>query len=337
MLINKHIQIVIVFIILIAGCSTPAQESPTKQTNSTSTKIAGSTYNPFTPSPTLTKIPTTNTINTVSPSYTPSVHPSVAWTAMSPTEQFEYWIGLISTNNGCELPCWLGLMPGKATEEDISNFFYPITGRNSILPITNYVRKDHFPIMKTDSGLLELYFDFYEQNGILFRIYVATDILNKPLNDPRYDPALTDAMQIYSLDKVLTKYGVPSRAYLGITEGPSEPGAPWLYHLYVIYDNLGFMIYYEGGDLHRSGDTISVCPSYQKLSYINLFLQSPESESTLDTFLKEIYGLSLEDMSLQGKFMDIKSATNLSTEDFYLKLRQSYPETCIETNATLWH
>jgi hypothetical protein len=255
---------------------------------------------------------------------------------MSLAEQNQYWIDLISTNNECKLPCWLGLIPGKATEDDISSLLYPISGRHSALPTTDYVRKDSIFTVETSDGFPELYFDLFDQNGILLRVYVVTDSLNRPPSDPIYAPQLTEAMQIYSLDQVLTIYGKPSRVLIGVKSGPAEAGAPWLYHLFVVYDNLGFMIYYEGGDLHRSGDTISVCPSYLKLNYLNLFLQSPESDSSLDMFVKDIDGLSLQDMVSQGMFMDIKSATNLSPEDFYMKLKQSNTETCIETDANLW-
>jgi hypothetical protein len=255
---------------------------------------------------------------------------------MSLAEQNQYWIDLISTNNECKLPCWLGLIPGKATEDDISSLLYPISGRHSALPTTDYVRKDSIFTVETSDGFPELYFDLFDQNGILLRVYVVTDSLNRPPSDPIYAPQLTEAMQIYSLDQVLTIYGKPSRVLIGVKSGPAEAGAPWLYHLFVIYDNLSFMIYYEGGDLHRLGDTISVCPSYLKLSYLTMFLQSPESESTLDVFVQDIYGVSLEDMASQGMFMDLKSAANISLEDFYLKFKQSNPETCIETNANLW-
>ena len=244
---------------------------------------------------------------------------------------------MISTNGGCNLPCWLGLLPGEAAEWDISEIYYPIVGTYLILPPSEEITRDHSPLDLDTDGITELYFDFFEQNGILQRILVSTDSLNRPENDPLYYPPLTEAMQQYALAQVLAQYGVPTHVWIGLSGGPAEPGGSWIYSMWVFYDNLGFSVYYEGALLSRTSDTLQVCPIYEGVSNITMYLQSAESERSLDVFLEDAYGSWVQGMVSQGILMDLKSATGLSTKEFHRRFTEPGQEPCIESPAELWH
>ncbi len=244
---------------------------------------------------------------------------------------------MISTNGGCDLPCWLSLIPGEATQLDIDKLYLPIRGTFRPHPTTVETIMMMADLDLNGDNFPELSIKQFEQYGTIQRILVSTGSFNRPENDPLYYPPLTEAMQQYALAQVLAQYGVPTRVWIGLSGGPAEPGGSWIYSMWVFYDNLGFSVYYEGALLSRTADTLRVCPTYEGVSNITMYLQSAESERSLDVYLEDEYGSWVQGMFSQGILMDLESATGLSTEEFHRRFTEPGQEPCIEPPAELWH
>ena len=86
------------------------------------------------------------------------------------------------------------------------------------------------------------------------------------------------------------------------------------YHLWLFYDNLGFMIQYPGGV--RDSSILRVCPVIEFMQAIDLSLQAPNNPLPLDRF-----DAILEDIRLQtetGKtrgLHTIQEATGMNEKD----------------------
>jgi len=208
-------------------------------------------------------------------------------------EERAYVRQMLETNGGCELPCWWGVTPGKTSWQGMTYF----------LVLSPEGFRD-YAILHTLS----------EANDIVQRIEVqgCLDKVEGSINQFTQDWAR------YSLDQVLSRYGVPSRARIALAL-PVEPGGPTYYILYVFYDNLGIGIRYLG-PASEQGELLRTCFSFED---ITLWLQSPESSTPLE------HAIGPDEWSFA---VPLDEATGMSVEEFYETFRQ--PGACLEAPPT---
>jgi hypothetical protein len=221
----------------------------------------------------------------------------------------------------------LGITPGKSTERSPGALqaqgiqeWYP-------QPTSEKLATREYGLSVNQYNFVNLALTAFLESGLVQRLSILADNVSILTNDA--DNPYWEAMRRYSLYNVLLHHGTPSRVLLSVDIGPFEAGAPRMYTLLLFYDQQGILIYYEGEGQTRMGDVIRVCPSYEKLSNIRFYLQSPES----DIPLENIFDGGLSPKALE---YTLENTTDQSLEDFYDRFVHPETKACFETPVDVW-
>ncbi len=256
------------------------------------------------PSPELpTSTPTPSPVSathTPCPTRTPTPTCAPPPPTLTPDERHAYVEEMLATNGGCELPCWWGVTPEQSDWQSVIDYFVAHGGFQFII--------------LSAEGLYDysIFHTFTERNGVVQSIEING---NSQWGIPSQFFAQDWAR--YSLDQVLTRYRVPSRARIFLYEYGGG-GGPF-YVLLVFYDDLGIGIRYHG-QAFWTDDLLRTCFSFED---ITLWLQSPASLTPLHKNVDPdewLYVVSLEE------------AAGMSMEEFYEAFRQ--PGACLEAPPT---
>lgn len=290
---------VVVTLVCLAGCSVPspapAETSLPTITPSSTTRVFPTLELPAqtlaapSPTPTVTSSPTPH------PTRTPRPTPRPTLTA---AEKYAYVKEMLTTNAGCELPCWWGITPGESNWQEAMDQ----------LPGLNF----QFWFLEEDR--YDVHLDLAKAKEVVESINVSGYC---PHSMNECDLFAQD-WSGYSLNYVLSHYGLPSRVRI-VLALPIDSGGPTYYILYVFYDNLGISITYMGSAV-KQGEVLRTCFSFD---YITLWLQSTESSIPLEQTIDPdewYYTVPLEE------------ATGMSLEEFYETFR--HPGACLEATPT---
>jgi len=121
-------------------------------------------------------------------------------------------------------------------------------------------------------------------------------------------------MKQYSLPKVLSEYGVPSRVLLQV-QGQVEPGAGTQAEILLFYNPLGVVVHYMFLDVVSQDSNTGIltgCPNYEYVYFINFYLQSPKDNTPLERMIG-----NENDYYLNSYLKPWEKLTNLSLKDFY--------------------
>ena len=126
-----------------------------------------------------------------------------------------------------------------------------------------------------------------------------------------------EAWQQYSPTTILEDYGIPDRVYLYVFDGTGMEGNSefTFYHLWLVYDELGFFIKYTGQAKYEP--VIHICPELKQEESINIIgmvLQPPDAKLDLE---KEFDGS--RDYGSKG-MKSLEEVTQLTPEDLYNRL-----------------
>lgn len=291
--------------------STPVTPTPT---------FIPATHTPsVTPSsmPTLSSTPTL----TPTPTHTPTVQPT-ATRRPSPiptppgTDPIEQVLWLYETNNGCQLPCWWGIVPGQTTWEVAERFF------NSFTPDIPFV-----------SGT----------QGISYspQIPLAPEIFGADKTSPIYsvregivEVIVTDVAFVYGtpsgyltpyeLSTFLATYGEPTEVWLSTYPTSIENDLP--FGVVLFYPAKGIVAgYSDNGE--RVGDLVYGCPQDDPASVLRL--SSPD----LDVTFEQIKDRT---SALRSEYLSLEEATGMNVATFYQIFQNPGNTTCLETPADLW-
>ena len=169
--------------------------------------------------------------------------------------------------------------------------------------------------------------DFYfeETDGVIDAILIKSHGYDKP-------EEFQALWKNYSLKKILGEYGIPDRVLLNVTYAYNLGRS---YHLWLFYDELGFMIRYPGGV--SDAPVLHICPTLEGMNAIDLSLQAPNSPLPLERF-----DAILEDIRLQtetGKtrgLHSIQDASGLNEEEFHDLFIQEEELICFDTPSSIW-
>lgn len=256
----------------------------------------------LTPSPTVISSPSPGLPTSIPiPSPVPATYtpcptrtPTPTRTPPPPTltsdERHAYVEEMLATNGGCELPCWWGVTPGQSDWQSVIDYFVAHGGFQFIILSTEGLYD--YSILHT----------FTERNGVIQSIEING---NSQWGIP--SQFFAQDWDHYSLDQVLTRYGVPSRARIFLYEygGGGDP----FYALLVFYDDLGIGIRYHG-QAFWTDDLLRTCFLFTD---ITLWLQSPESLTPLHENV---------DPDEWSYVVPLEEATGMSMEEFYNIFRQ---------------
>lgn len=259
------------------------------------------------PTPTVTKTP----IPTNTP--TPSPYPtSTPIPTMLPEEVTEYVRELLLTNNGCRLPCFLGITLGETTWKEVEKIFLPIAYK--IAPpapgmdpasayVTLHVDKSLYP-----KEFIEL--RFLMQGGVVVEIQGGIGLV-----------------QSYNLSEFLMTFGKPSEIHLGTWVSRRYiSDFPFSFSLY--YPDLGIIADYWA-TTNVSEDLVIGCPTDELPPYL-MFWEPEEERLFLDLVL-------YDHPAMEEKYLPhLEDATGMSIEEFYEIFIDPESEACFEVPLELF-
>jgi hypothetical protein len=215
---------------------------------------------------------------------------------------------LLRTNNGCDLPCWWGIIPNQTRWSDVENFLKPFSHVFLSESPSWQVFFIRSPISKEYSELGEVRATIATQNEVVKEIEIS-----------EFDE------KSYHLSSFLQKYGIPSKVLVSTYSsdyGMPPNKVPFTLALY--YPDQGIMATYAT-DADVNGAQIEGC--FTKSPTLFLW-SSSENNRSID------YILGWDKDKIQ--YLEIKEATGLDLQTFYNLLSKENSKQCLQTPKGLW-
>lgn len=303
---------------LFIGCS-PRLNQPVDTTVTTTPSLVPTMTKTRAPISTLTPIPT------ATPTITKTPLPMNTLTAQ---ERESYVREFLTGDPKCELPCWLGITPGETTwneAEQILRYFGVRIGATLL--------DDQATVFHGTGG-----FDFEEKdiyNGFGFGERAEhIDFILITSHGYNNIQEFQTLWKNYSPEILMKTFGIPDQVVLNITiPGPSPYRG---YFLWLFYEQLGFMVRYDGGVL--DAPIFHICPKIDQngdIDTIKLSLQSHDSPFPLGYFDPILTDTNPSTAYLRV-FHSIHDATGMDEKEFYDIFVKEEPA-CFNTQRDLWN
>lgn len=229
---GKILKIWIILLVLLQGCGT----SPVAEETPIPVVVPSFGIPTNTPTKTVVVLPTPT--RTIAPSTTPTVFP----TRNVPEAEIKaYWQTVVATNGGCDLPCFLGLHPGKSVWDDVEKLYEPVEDVSMYKPESSdymaYPWHELPFICLSRCEYHEFQKDIQVEAGIITSFSARTEMIGR-------DPEVAKALEAYRLENILAKYGEPSRVWLRLVPFPNHKDVEPHYTLVVFYDDQGILVDY---------------------------------------------------------------------------------------------
>jgi len=243
---------------------------------------------------------------------TPTAYPT-----LSPQMAEAFLEDFLQNGSECPLPCWWGATPGQTAWVSIQPFLQSLDADITRLgtaylppPLVGY--EVSIPVSEDVNPLGRILIVYLTNNGIIETI----------------SPTL-GKVPGYSLDKILSRYGVPSEVWLDTMDAPREGSLPFRLHLY--YAQQGFFVKYAV-EAELLGEKVVGCFELARPSgRPYLFLWDPSRLLSYRQVLEE--GRSLEPERFR---LPLEEATGISIEEFAEIYSNAESGLCIETPAEEW-
>jgi hypothetical protein len=266
-----------------------------------------------------TVISPTQTATTVNiPSLTPTISPTLT------AEERQIAVReLLKTNSGCLLPCWWGILPGKTSWAETEQFLVHLGVKVGSKPET-----DNGTIFHGTGGFdfteIHIYNNvgFDEGKGVVETIYLEGD---GSANTTDYQSIWAQ----YSPSQIMASYGKPSRVWVNSSSLKYGNNGKSGYMIWIFYDNLGFMIRYEGEVEY--GSIYHICPKLEggAIIDIQLLLQAPDNPLPLE---RDDSFVQLNKASIQS----IENAAGINIDKFYKLFTEPGGSGCFDTPRDIW-
>jgi hypothetical protein len=218
-------------------------------------------------------------------------------------------------------------VPGKSGWEELTEVFERAGYTTAHFPSSQDLTRFGFylPVMP-NTNPQPFSFDVLEQHGMVEGIDVSFTI-HEPVSSPISFPALDEAARQYSIDAIVGRLGPPAQVLVHAPNERAEPGGGWTYGLWLYYAHEGLAVSYEGQGLSRQGDLVRVCPSFEAVQSIRLYLRDAEWRLTLEEITE---GQALiEEQTRSRELVPVEVATGLALGDFYRAFSEPGAEPCL--------
>lgn len=313
---SMHILRTIIFSVgvLLASCVSQfdTEQSPVA-TVPFSPLAIGPTLESATPPPTneSARTPTRITIPTLS--------------EMEGIESFTYLI----EEDVCELPCWLGVVPGQTDFTDVENNF----SRFNAIAYTNIssqwsVIRVFFPNFESATFDIDTSVAFAD-DGRVSRILVAASTYKDKISNPDFNnPDFQRLLQRYFLSEVFVRHGIPEKIFLDTTQIAADTSGPYPFVIWVVYPQQGFLLRYQGlnSDI---GANIRICPMQSRIE-IKIW---DREKSNYEEFIKDDRALGIS-TSLGPQPIEV--VTEFDIESFVERFKNGDTNTCFDTPSSIW-
>lgn len=230
----------------------------------------------------------------------------------SPRQEENALVKRLTSNSGCELPCWWGIVPGKTTSQSAQRLFLQlgksVAHREDPNLGTTYTaslfgRHSPYP------------FDYvvehrwYDHNGIVYLFGVTGYSLN--WSPPQH---FTQDWQRYSLHEALTRYGQPSHVLLHYWN------FGWQYSIGLVYEDKGFVIQYVGLIIDEGKESsekpVIFCPTQNRPTSISIWMTDPTGEYPITQAFAE-FGYGYPDPMEFYVISSLEEVSGISMKTFY--------------------
>jgi hypothetical protein len=244
----------------------------------------------------------------------------VSTTTVEPTRDIQkqkaYLLDLIRTNANCKFPCFLSITPGQSTWEMAKNFILSTGAKYSDKIESDGIH--HFTGYDTKDLQIPLDIEYLDVSGVVQYISGGIGDLGNT------SPTAIDWTP-YKINTILSTYGVPSKILIDIYK-PIDPSTTTAYELWLIYDNLDFMISYGGRNI-KIEDPYHICPNSSDQGDIYGFVAFFKSTNTK-------WPETVAEMMSKPK--DLEKVTNLTVGDFYKKYANDSAQVCFTSSQKNW-
>jgi hypothetical protein len=272
------------------------------------------------------KTPTPTTASTLTPTTSPTelivVPPLIVPPTLPPGNSQKQVAQLLDNNNGCKLPCWWGIVPGRTVWRDAKSFLSDL-----------------------DSVFLEGEVISETLGGQTQEIFVKVPAPNNPFDikyifqDYTIRNGLVEQIEIYSYSfaprysmvEVIDFYNKPDEILLStIQTGEVYEGKmSWPFSLYLFYPSKGFLMEYGPSHLSYNDEYINACFQESDASYI--YLWSPRSAMTFREAVERF--LDTKNMPYP---LPLNEAANTDVDTFNQSFKDSGGATCVQTPRKIW-
>lgn len=222
----------------------------------------------------------------------------------------------LKDNRGCELPCLLGITPGKTSWADAKSFLE-----------TYSVNK---PIEVDKAASSQDYKVYYAQIqtskeiSLMLRIRLAVDKndivqhINFDATSSRGGSYVGDDQHLsrYSLRELFLKHGAPDAVYM-------KPIKRGIYSLHVVYDELKIVVGLTGQAKKDVDGKYRVCPNLGEGNPLSLSIALANSSDPIDA-------KKLLDYPFYESEISLKDAAELNLDAFYILVSSNESPACFE-------
>lgn len=316
-------KILVSYILLIAfvmGCTTTSSKDRMTSTLSITNDIS------VVATPTGTQTPIY-----LSPSPSPTALPILP--TLAEEEAYSLLFDMLNPGDACDLPCWLNIIPGKTSLNELYFAWAPLQGITATyaeFPATEDGDMDF--IYKKDGHRLKIFINYSvaDATGVIDSLNVFTEVTHELGNggfETIYDSSIyKDVLDSYSLSSILSSYGFPDQTLISMEIIQAEPTSPDFFHVWLLYPTIGAILEYTGSAEVRDG-IIQGCPSD---TFVSLWLVSPENSDLYRDTLEEATGLP------SSPFYKLTNdAIGKTAEEFYSEFKEPN-SLCIESPLNIW-
>lgn len=217
-----------------------------------------------TPAPTNTPIPPTLT---PTPTQTPTPVPTLTYVQEGALLQ-----ELMSTNEGCQLPCWWGIHLGDTLTSIGQTFSQWGVGPWDVTTSGDekgYIKLGYY---NPETGFDEphVFSQFYAIEGVVQYMKISGNHESRLFGEAEF----VRDWERYFLPTILQTYGKPAQAYL--LPGNRMEAGPSNYTLLLYYPELGINISYNFWGTQLENGLDKVCFVLEEVMLINLYLYDPQ-------------------------------------------------------------
>ncbi len=273
----SRVLLILIFIFATAGCTQNIQSThkikPTLTNNSFGIKPKTFTSSPIlliteTPSPAITQ------------NLSVTLDPASIQKTMQP---------LLQNPLNCDVPCFMGIIPGKTSLQEVKNFFFPFGFQQKD-------GEDYYSVVYDNSISKDSAVIFNASDNIVQTIIIMPDISRQIARRPREWIA-------YSPETLIAKFGQPSRVQIGVEWWPNMHNT---IVMIMYFDDLDFIALYSGDNMIPGNtDSPKLCPLTAPFNHIRFWMgKNPPNPPTFET-------VSLE----KSTSLSINQFTNLMIGD----------------------
>lgn len=272
----------------------------------------------------------------VSPTFTSLPLPTVTRTMMptlDPVEEEHKIKTLLQIDQTCQLPCAIGINPGRSKWSEIEKSFIGMGLHwNKPYITTGSEGQIHEIIMEGLNSHIKL----------AISPFVIEDVIDGLLIGLT-GPGILEAAPDYYINHIIQSLGIPSRVWLDSSyrEGMLRP----VFGFWVFYDEKGIAIHYYVIGLQED-NSIKLCPTDPnrfategiKTTGENIFIQDSDNPRNLEQLI-EIWGQKISNLpqSIEGiSGRSFEEVSGLTLGDYYRMISDDSDRGCFNTRIVHW-